>query len=72
MKNLSNYPHPAGDCYQVANWLGDLKPGDKYYNSAYLAAKAAKEMKIAGWKFVDYDFRTGEEIWAAPDATAAK
>ena len=72
MRNLSDYPHPQADCHEVANWLNDLKPGDKGYNSAYLAALAAKEMKIAGWKFVDYDFQTGREVWAAPDATAAE
>ena len=72
MRNLSDYPHARADCHEVANWLWDLKPGDKKYNSLYLVSKAAKMMQAAKWRFVDYDFKTGREVWASPDATEAK
>ena len=71
-KNLSDFPHPTANCYQVANWLFDLRPDDRQYNSVYFAALAARKMKAAGWEFQDYDFKTGKEIWGAPAVTVPK
>ena len=72
MRKLCDYPHARADCYEVANWLWELEPDNAKYNAAYLAAKAAKIMQAAKWRFIDLDFKTGREVWAAPDATEAK
>lgn len=72
MKNVNNYPYPAGDCYEVANWLNESypakngKPAHALWNDSAEAHKAFVLMEAAGWTFVNYDQETGQEIWRKP------
>lgn len=61
MKTIHEIPQVPMDCYEVANALHGLKPGDEGYNDSGLATQAAQEMKTAGWKFQTYN-DYGQEV----------
>ena len=53
------------DCYQAANMMFGVKPGDEKYNKPQLAQRAAKEMVAACWKFQGYN-DYGESLYLPP------
>jgi hypothetical protein len=67
-KNTIDEINQAMDCYELANLLNGLKPGDKGYNDSRLAAIAAQEMVAANWVFVGYN-EYGQEIWGPCQTT---
>ena len=53
------------DCYEYANLLNNLRPGDADYNNTGLATLAAQRMQEEGWERVGYN-ECGEELMQSP------
>lgn len=53
------------DCYEYANLLNNLRPGDTDYNNTGLATLAAQKMREEGWERVGYN-EYGEELMQSP------
>lgn len=51
-KSINEIPQTPMNCFQAANAMRNLKPGDEHYNSVSFAGDAEKEMREADWKLV--------------------
>ena len=53
------------NCYEYANLLNNLRPGDADYNNTGLATLAAQKMQLEGWECIGYN-ECGEELMQSP------
>lgn len=67
-KSIGQIEQIPMDCWQAANLMHGLRPGDAHYNDSALATSAANEMRASGWKFQEYN-EWGEEVHVPPGWT---
>lgn len=66
-KSINEIPQVPMNCFQAANAMRGLKPGDEHHNNVFFASDAEKEMKKAGWRVVGENAYGG--VYTPPQKT---